>query len=41
MNKFLIALFFSSFTVFAQQTDVVDFLKIEALVGPDIVEKKI
>lgn len=41
MNKFLIVLFFSSFTVFAQQTDVVDFLKVEALIRPDVVEKKI
>lgn len=41
MNKFLIAIFFSSFTVFAQQTDVVDFLKIEALIGPNSVEEKI
>ena len=41
MKKFLIAFLFSSFTVFAQQTDVVDFLKIEASIGPDTVEKKI
>ncbi len=41
MNKFLIAFLFSGFSVFAQQTDVVDFLKIEASIGPDTVEKKI
>jgi len=41
MNKFLFALFFSSVTAFAQQTDVVDFLRIEALIRPDVVEKKI
>ncbi|MDN3725039.1 M1 family metallopeptidase [Aequorivita sp. SDUM287046] len=41
MNKFLITFLFSSFTVFAQQTDVVDFLKIEALIKPDAAEKKI
>src|SRR5690606_29366067 len=41
MNKFLIAFLFSGFTVFAQQTDVVDFLKIEALIRPDVFEKKI
>ncbi len=41
MNKFLFALFFSSVTAFAQQTNVVDFLKIEASIGGDIVEKKI
>ncbi len=41
MNKFLIALFFSGFTVVAQHTDVVDFLRIEALLKPDGVQKKI
>jgi len=41
MKKFLIAFLFSSLTVFSQQTDVVDFLKIEASIGPDTVEKKI
>ncbi len=41
MNKFLIAFLLSSFMVFAQQTDVVDFLKIEALIKPDAAEKKI
>jgi len=41
MNKFLIALFFSGFTVFAQQTDVVDFLKIEAGIVPNSTEKTI
>ena len=41
MKKFLIAFFFSSFTVFAQQTDVVDFLKIEAFIKPNVLEKKI
>ncbi len=41
MNKFLIAFFFSSFTVFAQQTDLVDFLKAEATVTPLSAEKKI
>ncbi len=41
MNKFLIALFFSSFTAFAQQTDVVDFLKIEAGIVPNSTEKTI
>jgi aminopeptidase N len=41
MNKFLIAFLFSGFTVFAQQADVVDFLKIEALIRPNVVEKKI
>ena len=39
MYKFLIAFFFSSFTVFAQQTDVVDFLKIKAVVEPNIKSK--
>ncbi|MBT0608517.1 M1 family metallopeptidase [Aequorivita echinoideorum] len=41
MNKFLIALFFSSFPVFSQQTDVVDFQKISAIVEPSFVEKKV
>ncbi|KXO01350.1 aminopeptidase [Aequorivita aquimaris] len=41
MKKFLIAFLFSSFTVFAQQTDVVDFLKIEAFIKPNVLEKKI
>lgn len=41
MNKFLIALFFSSFAVFAQQTDVVDFLKAEVTVTPFPTEKKV
>lgn len=41
MNKFLIAFLFSSFTVFAQQTDVVDFLNIEASIGANIIENKI
>ncbi len=41
MYKFLIALLFSGFTVFSQQTDVVDFLKIEATVGTDLMEKKV
>ncbi len=36
MNKFLFAFLFSSFTVFAQQTDVVDFLKIKAVLKPNI-----
>ncbi len=35
MNKFLIAFLFSGFTVFAQQTDVVDFLKIKAVLQPN------
>lgn len=39
MKKFLIAFLFSSFTVFAQQTDVVDFLKIEAKVYPYFMDK--
>ena len=41
MKKFLIAFLFSSLTAFAQQTDAVDFLRIEASIGGDIVEKKI
>src|SRR5690606_1150364 len=41
MNKFLIALLFSSFTVLAQQTDVVDFLNIEASIGANNIENKI
>jgi len=41
MNKFLIALFFSSFTVFAQQTDVVDFLNISGVITSNFGEKKI
>lgn len=41
MNKFLIALFFSSFTVFAQQTDVVDFLSIRAYFEVDPIEKNV
>jgi len=41
MNKLLIAFLFLGFTVFAQQTDVVDFLKIEASIGPDTTENKI
>ena len=35
MNKFFIALFFSSFTAVSQQTDVVDFLRIEAVLKTD------
>ena len=34
MNKFLIAFLFSGFSIFSQQTDVVDFLRIEAKVYP-------
>lgn len=41
MNKFLIAFLFSGFTVFAQQTDVVDFLNISGVVTPNFEEKKI
>ena len=41
MKKFLIAFLFSGFSVFAQQTDVVDFLKIEASINPTSAEKKI
>src|SRR5690606_31200764 len=41
MNKFLIALFFSSFTVFAQQTDVVDFLSIRAYFEADNPSKSV
>ena len=41
MNKFLIALFFSSLTAFAQQTDIVDFLNINATVNPNAAEKSI
>ncbi|CAM3429940.1 M1 family metallopeptidase [Aequorivita lipolytica] len=41
MNKFLIALFFSSFTLFAQQSDVVDFLKVGASIGTDASKKTI
>ena len=41
MNKFLIAFLFSSFMVFAQQTDVVDFLNISGVITPNFQEKKI
>ncbi len=36
MNKFLIAFLFTGFTVFAQQTDVVDFLRIKAVLKPNV-----
>ncbi|MEH6764925.1 MAG: M1 family metallopeptidase [Aequorivita antarctica] len=41
MNKIFYVFLFICFTGFSQQTDVVDFLNIEASIGPDIVEKKI
>lgn len=43
MIKYFLAFFCFLFSIqiFAQQTDVVDFLRIEALIGPDAVEKKI
>jgi len=43
MVKFFLtfSLFLFSIQLFSQQTDVVDFLKIEASIGPDTVEKKI
>lgn len=43
MVKYFLAFFFflCSFQIFAQQTDVVDFLKIEASIGPDSIERKI
>ena len=41
MNKFLIAIFFSSFTVFAQQTDVVDFLSVRAYFEVDPIGKNL
>jgi aminopeptidase N len=43
MVKFFLtfSLFLFSIQLFSQQTDIVDFLKIEASIGPDTVEKKI
>ncbi len=41
MYKFLIAFLFTGFTVFAQQLDVVDFLKAEATVTPIPNENKV
>ncbi len=41
MNKFLFIFLFTGFTVFAQQTNVVDFLKINATVSPSSAEKSI
>ncbi|SRX75408.1 M1 family metallopeptidase [Aequorivita antarctica] len=41
MNKIFYVFLFICFTGFSQQTDVVDFLNIEASIGTDTVEKKI
>lgn len=41
MNNFFIILYFSIFSAFSQQTDIVDFLKIEASVTPNSINNNI